>query len=136
MFWSAHSGIIAASSVVLARYVAYFVPLGDLGIRAVAIGAILVLSFVNYLGVRQGSMLQTVVTISKVVAILLLLGMVVFLGSPAAHSAAAAAAPRRRPSANSSSPSPPPSSRSADGTWSPTPPAKPATRSAPSRAPC
>jgi basic amino acid/polyamine antiporter, APA family len=89
MFWSAHSGIIAASSVVLARYVAYFIPLGDLGIRAVAIGGILVLSFVNYLGVRQGSMLQTVVTISKVVAILLLLGMVVFLGSPAARPSAA-----------------------------------------------
>ena len=88
MFWSAHSGIIAASSVVLGRYVAYFIPLGDLGIRAVAIGGILVLSFVNYLGVRQGSMLQTVVTISKVGAILLLLGMVVFLGSPAARPSA------------------------------------------------
>ena len=88
MFWSAHSGIIAASSVVLARYVAHFIPLGDMGIRAVAIGGILVLSFVNYLGVRQGTMLQTVVTISKVAAILLLLGMVVFLGSPAARPSA------------------------------------------------
>ena len=92
MFWSAHSGIIAASSVVLARYVAYFVPLGDTGIRAVAIAGILIFSFVNYLGVRQGSMLQTVVTISKVVAILLLLGMVVFLASPA-HSSAAPGVP-------------------------------------------
>ena len=81
MFWSAHSGIIAASSVILARYVAYFVPLDDAGIRAVAIAAILLFSFVNYLGVRQGSMLQTVVTISKVVAILILLGMAAFLGS-------------------------------------------------------
>ena len=89
MFWSAHSGIIAASSVVFARYVAYFIPLGDTGIRAVAIAGILTLSCVNYLGVRQGSLLQTVVTISKVVAIFLLLGMVVFLGSPAAHSQAA-----------------------------------------------
>jgi basic amino acid/polyamine antiporter, APA family len=93
MFWSAHSGIIAASSVVLARYVGYFVPLDDFGIRAVAIGGILTLSFVNYLGVRQGSMFQTVVTISKVVAIMLLLGMVVFLGSPAAHQSAAPPAP-------------------------------------------
>jgi APA family basic amino acid/polyamine antiporter len=88
MFWSAHSGIIAASSVVFARYVAYFIPLDDTGIRAVAIAGILTLSCVNYLGVRQGSLLQTVVTISKVVAIFLLLGMVVFLGSPAAHSSA------------------------------------------------
>jgi basic amino acid/polyamine antiporter, APA family len=81
MFWSAHSGIIAASSVILARYVAYFVPLDDTGIRAVAIAGILAFSFVNYLGVRQGSVLQTVVTISKVIAILILLGMAAFLGS-------------------------------------------------------
>jgi len=86
MFWSAHSGIIAASSVILARYVAWFIPLDDTGIRAVAIAGIVTFSFVNYLGVRQGSMLQTVVTISKVVAILSLLGMVVFLATPAPHS--------------------------------------------------
>ena len=81
MFWSAHSGIIAASSVILARYVAWFIPLDDTGIRAVAIAGIVTFSFVNYLGVRQGSMLQTVVTISKVVAIRILLGMAAFLGS-------------------------------------------------------
>jgi APA family basic amino acid/polyamine antiporter len=86
MFWSAHSGIIAASSVVLARYVAYFIPLGDTGIRAVAIAGILVLSFVNYLGVRQGSLLQTVVTVSKVIAILLLLALVLLWGRPAGPS--------------------------------------------------
>src|SRR5664280_2733662 len=93
MFWSAHSGIIAASSVILARYVAWFIPLDDTGIRAVAIAGIVTFSFVNYLGVRQGSMLQTVVTISKVVAILILLGMAAFLGSRyplgPAHSAVA-----------------------------------------------
>ena len=76
MFWSAHSGIIAASSVILARYVAYFVPLGDTGIRLAAIAAVLLLSFVNYLGVRQGSRLQTAVTVAKVTAIALLLLMV------------------------------------------------------------
>jgi APA family basic amino acid/polyamine antiporter len=85
MFWSAHSGIIAASSVILARYVGFFYPLEDAGVRAVAIAGILVFSFVNYLGVRQGSMLQTVVTVSKVAAILLLLGMAVVMapGHPA-----------------------------------------------------
>lgn len=76
MFWSAHSGIIAASSVILARYVAYFVPLSDTGIRGAAIAAILLLSFVNYLGVRQGSRLQTAVTVTKVTAIVLLLLLV------------------------------------------------------------
>jgi APA family basic amino acid/polyamine antiporter len=83
MFWSAHSGIIAASSVIFARYVGFFIPLGDWGIKAVAIGGILSLSFVNYLGVRQGSGLQTVVTVSKVTVIFLLLAMVLFFGPPA-----------------------------------------------------
>src|ERR1700722_11604870 len=78
MFWSAHSGIIAASSVVLARYVAFFVPLSDVGIKAAAIAAILLLSFVNYLGVRQGSRLQTGVTAAKLAAIALLLTMALF----------------------------------------------------------
>jgi basic amino acid/polyamine antiporter, APA family len=80
MFWSAHSGIIAASSVVLARYVAFFVPLTDTGIKAAAIAAILLLSFVNYLGVRQGSRLQTGVTAAKLAAIALLLTMALLFG--------------------------------------------------------
>ena len=91
MFWSAHSGIIAASSVVLARYVAFFVPLGDFGIRAVAIAAILALSAVNYLGVRQGSGLQTWITGCKLAAIVLLLAMAFTLGSRAAAPAPSAA---------------------------------------------
>ena len=93
MFWSAHSGIIAASSMILARYAAYFVRLNDLGIRAVAIGAILLLSFVNYLGVRQGSLLQTIVTVAKVAVIAVLLAMVWVLGVPADRPASIAAEP-------------------------------------------
>src|SRR5882724_11185935 len=69
MFWSAHSGIIAASSVIFARYIGYFYALDDRGIRLVAIGGILALSFVNYLGVKQGSRLQTAVTLSKLIGI-------------------------------------------------------------------
>src|SRR5882762_2830233 len=55
MFWSMHSGIIAAIAVVCARFVGYFMPLGDSGIRVVAIAAIVVLSAVNYFGVAAGS---------------------------------------------------------------------------------
>lgn len=80
MFWSAHSGIIAASSMILARYVAYFYPLGDTGIKAVAIGAVLLLSAVNYIGVRQGSWLQTAVTIAKLAVIAILLALAAGLG--------------------------------------------------------
>src|SRR6266550_7523238 len=70
MFWSMHSGIIAAIAVVFARYVGYFVPLGDTGTRLVAIAAILVLSGINYLGVKQGSTLQTIFTFGTVIAML------------------------------------------------------------------
>src|SRR5690242_6022778 len=55
MFWSAHSGIIAASAMIFARYVGFFVKLNETGIRGVAIGGILLFSAVNYLGVRKGS---------------------------------------------------------------------------------
>jgi APA family basic amino acid/polyamine antiporter len=93
MFWSVHSGILAATSVILARYVAAFLPLGERGIRTAAIAAILLLSFINYLGVRPGSLLQTIVTTAKMAAILLLLAMVAAFGSPAEQSASAALAP-------------------------------------------
>ena len=82
MFWSMHSGIIAASGVIFGRYLAVFLPLDDLGIRIAAIGMILLLSIVNYIGVRQGSWFQTIVTSAKLVAIALLLMMVVMYGAP------------------------------------------------------
>jgi basic amino acid/polyamine antiporter, APA family len=72
MFWTMHSGIIAAIAVIVARYAGYFVALDERGVKAVAIGVILTLSGVNYLGVRLGSALQTVLTAAKVLAILLI----------------------------------------------------------------
>ncbi len=73
MFWCMHSGIIAVIAVIFARYVAYFIPLNDIGIKVVAISVILLVSGINYLGVKQGSSLQTLFTIGKVAAILLII---------------------------------------------------------------
>jgi APA family basic amino acid/polyamine antiporter len=70
MFWSMHSGIIAAIATVFARYLGHFVELGDAGTRAAAVGAIIVLSAVNYFGVRQASSLQTFFTAIKLLAVL------------------------------------------------------------------
>jgi len=81
MFWSMHSGIIAAIAVVFARYTAYFLPLGDYGVKAVAITAILLLSGINYIGVRSGSLLQTFFTLIKLLAIVLIIGFGFALGS-------------------------------------------------------
>src|ERR687891_125985 len=79
MFWSMHTGIIAAIAVVFARYVGYFVPLSPTGIRIVAVAAILGLSAFNCLGIRAGSRLQTIVTGAKLAAIAVLIGAGIFL---------------------------------------------------------
>lgn len=73
MFWVMHSGIIAAISVVFARYAAYFFPLSDGAIKGVAIAAILLLSAINYVGVKQGSQLQALFTAGKLAAILFII---------------------------------------------------------------
>jgi APA family basic amino acid/polyamine antiporter len=84
MFWSMHSGIVAAIAVVVARYAGFFVPLGDAGVRVVAILAIGVLSAINYAGVRQGSAVQTFFTVAKVLAIVAILAIVALFAEPAA----------------------------------------------------
>ena len=86
MFWSMHSGIVAAIAVVFGRYAAYFVAADP---RAMAIGAIVLWSAINYVGVRQGSAIQTFFTIVKVAAIIVMLG-VVFGGGPPPPGAGAA----------------------------------------------
>jgi basic amino acid/polyamine antiporter, APA family len=75
MFWSMHSGIIAAIATVFARYLGHFVELGDAGTRAAAIGCILVLSAVNYVGVRWASGVQTFFTAVKLGAVLAIVVM-------------------------------------------------------------
>lgn len=87
MFWSAHAGIIAAIGMVFARYTAVLVPLSDLQMKAVAIGVILLISTINYFGVRAGSAVQTTFTIAKLGAILLILIAVLVFAPPPAASA-------------------------------------------------
>ena len=69
MFWSMHSGIIAAIATVFARYSIALFGLDDRAVNAIAIGGILALSAVNYVGVRFGSTFQLAVTLVKVAAI-------------------------------------------------------------------
>jgi APA family basic amino acid/polyamine antiporter len=69
MFWTMHTGILAAIAVILARYVGYFFGLGETGIRLLAMAAIVAVSFVQYLGVKTGSAVQVTLTGAKVAAI-------------------------------------------------------------------
>jgi APA family basic amino acid/polyamine antiporter len=93
MFWSMHSGIIAAIAMVFGRYASTIVPMGDLGVRLTAVGGILTLSAVNYLGVRPGSALQTGLTMAKVAAILVLLVLLFATGTPRVPEGMAAVQP-------------------------------------------
>jgi APA family basic amino acid/polyamine antiporter len=94
MFWSMHTGIIAAIAMVCARYIGFFVPLGDTGVRLVAIGVILALSAINYVGVRHGTALQTAFTVVKVAAVILiaLAGLTAIGRTPAGSTPGAAPA--------------------------------------------
>src|SRR4051794_10183048 len=94
MFWSMHSGIIAAIAMVFGRYFATIVPLGDFGIRLVAVAGILLLSVINYFGVRPGSSVQTGLTIAKVAAIGALLVLLFATGTPRMPAALGAVEPR------------------------------------------
>jgi APA family basic amino acid/polyamine antiporter len=91
MFWSIHTGIISATAVIFARYLGVFIPYGDSGTRLVAIAAILLLSAINYLGVRPGSALQTALTLAKVLAVLVMLGFALVAAAPESAQAPASA---------------------------------------------
>jgi APA family basic amino acid/polyamine antiporter len=73
MFWSMHSGIVAAIATVFARYAGTFVALEDTSTRALAVSAILALSAVNYVGTRAGSRFQATITGVKVLAVALII---------------------------------------------------------------
>jgi basic amino acid/polyamine antiporter, APA family len=98
MFWTMHTGIIAAISVVFARYAAYFVPLGDGGTKLVAIGIVIVLSAINYRGVRGGAGLQAAITAGKLVAIALIIAAGFALGGRVPVQSAAPSLPPATPS--------------------------------------
>lgn len=84
MFWTMHTGILAAIAVVMARYAGYFFGLGEWGVRVLAMATILAVSFVQYLGVKAGSAVQVTLTIAKVAAIGVMCVLLFALGG-AAH---------------------------------------------------
>ena len=79
MFWSMHTGIIAAIAMVFARYAAVFVPMSDLALRLTAVGLILLLSAINIVGVKYGGRVQTLFTAAKVSAIVIMIGAGIWL---------------------------------------------------------
>lgn len=56
-------------------------PLKDIGTKVVAIACLMGLTFVNYIGVVFGGIVQTIVTMIKIASILLLAALIIFLGN-------------------------------------------------------
>jgi basic amino acid/polyamine antiporter, APA family len=91
MFFVMHAGILAAIAVVLARYLGYFFGFGDTGVRLLAMAAILLVSFIQYLGVKPGSAVQVVLTAAKICAVALLCALIFTLGKAAHHAVVSSA---------------------------------------------
>jgi len=69
------TGSIAAVAVAFAEYTGYFVPVTGIVVKFVAIACILLLTAVNYVGVRFGGWVQNVFTVLKIGAIIGLVGL-------------------------------------------------------------
>ena len=78
------TGAIAAVAVTFATYTATLLGLSPAGRLPLAIGAILVLSTINYLGVRPGALTQNLFTVLKLGALLVLIvaGLALSAGPP------------------------------------------------------
>lgn len=82
MLWVMHSGIIAVVAMVIARYALVVAPgIGDRGQPLLAVTVILILSAVNYIGVKHGSTLQALFTLGKLVAVAAMIAVGFTLGS-------------------------------------------------------
>ena len=81
MFWTMHTGIIAVIAMVFARYVVVLRPASATSaLRVLATSAHRRAPGVNYVGVRQGSLVQTTFTILKVGAVVAIIVAVFALG--------------------------------------------------------
>ena len=87
MFWSMHSGIIAAIAVVFARYANVFTGIDP---RIIAVSVIVLLSAVNYVGVKHGGLVQNVFTAAKLLAIAVIIAAGIIWSGAAAPAAATA----------------------------------------------
>lgn len=76
------AGSIAAVAVAFAMYLGYFLPLDSAGIKIIAIACIVLLSAVNYLGVKAGAAVQNIFTFAKVAALAALVLLAFILADP------------------------------------------------------
>jgi APA family basic amino acid/polyamine antiporter len=83
LFSTIQTGAIAAVAYICASFIGVFLPLGRLGTVLLAAAIIGLLSLVNFLGIRPGSIVQNIFTSLKIAALLVLIGYGLFWQRPA-----------------------------------------------------
>jgi APA family basic amino acid/polyamine antiporter len=86
-----NSGGIAAVSVTFARYTSDLFSFPASYIKPLAVGLLIVLSYVNYLGIRSGSITQNIFTVLKLAALTVLIVAGVLFAGSVTHSPATTA---------------------------------------------
>jgi len=81
-FLVVNAGGLGALSVAFATYLGFFVPLGPMETKAVAIIGLLLLTSINVVGVKAGAMFSNVFTVLKLVGIAGLVAVGLSMGSP------------------------------------------------------
>jgi len=80
-FLVVNTGGIAALAIAFATYFGYFVPLNPFGLKLVAIGGIIILTFINVRGVKTGAIFSDLFTVLKLAGIFGLIAVGVGWGS-------------------------------------------------------
>jgi len=80
LFLVIQTGLIAAVAVAFAKFLAVLVPLDAIGQKAVAIGVIVALTWINSRGLREGTLVQNVFTFAKTAALLGLIAAGLLVG--------------------------------------------------------
>jgi APA family basic amino acid/polyamine antiporter len=83
LFLVIQTGTIAAVAVAFAKFTSVFFPLEPRSQQILACATIAVLTWINTRGVREGALVQNLFTIAKTAALLGLIGLGIFGGTPA-----------------------------------------------------
>ncbi|HEX9816954.1 MAG TPA: amino acid permease [Candidatus Thermoplasmatota archaeon] len=81
-FWVVQTGIIAAVAVAFGNFTRRLFGFDFIWVPAVAVGCIIFLSVVNYLGAKFGGRVQDIFTVAKVIALLALVLLGFLIGRP------------------------------------------------------
>ena len=77
-----NSGSLAALNIAFAYYLGFIIPLGDAGIKVVAVLSIIILTVINILRVKAGEVFSNIFTGLKLIGIAGIIGVGLFMGNP------------------------------------------------------